>query len=364
MNGLDLPRLLALDGFMANDITNMSCPIPLSDYPAVLMAHGAGGRLMNQLIGRMFLAAFGDVQPNDAAVLDVSVSRIAMTTDSFVVRPLFFPGGDIGSLAVHGTVNDLAMAGARPAYLSVSFILEEGLPMETLWRIVRSMRSAADKAGVRIVTGDTKVVERGHGDGLYINTTGVGLFRDGDARRIGPEAVRPGDAVILSGDIGRHGMAVMAARDGLSFEADIESDSADLSGAVLEMLDSGLDVRCLRDATRGGVAAVLNEIATASNLSIEADESKIAVDDGVRGACEILGFDPLHVANEGRFVAFVAPGDADAAVEVIARHFPGVAPAVIGTVCAGRPGLVTMRTPIGATRILDMPSGELLPRIC
>ncbi len=349
---------------MTGDIHDMTCPVPLSDYPHVLMAHGSGGRIMNQLIRKMFVAAFGDVQDHDSAVLDVPAeTKIAMTTDSFVIRPLFFPGGDIGSLAVHGTVNDLAMSGAKPAYLSVSFIIEEGLPMDTLWRVVCSMRDAAGAAGVKIVTGDTKVVERGHGDGLYINTTGIGVIAAG-AGEIAPDMVREADAVILSGDIGRHGMAVMSAREGLEFESAIESDSADISGRVLAMIEAGIEIHCLRDATRGGVAAVLNEIAEAAGLSIEADERSIEVNEAVRGACEILGLDPLHVANEGRFVAFVAAGHAEKAVEVLNRMGGGVKASVIGKVTKERPGLVTLRTPIGSKRILDMPSGELLPRIC
>ncbi len=349
---------------MNSDILDMTCPVPVQDYPGVLMAHGSGGRMMNQLIGKMFLAAFKDVQNHDSAVLSMPDDcRLAMTTDSFVIRPLEFPGGDIGSLAVFGTVNDLAMSGAKPEYLSVSFIIEEGLAMETLWRIVQSMSNAAKACSVKIVTGDTKVVERGHGDGLYINTTGVGSISK-DAKPISPERVCTDDAIILSGDIGRHGMAVMSAREGLEFESTITSDSGNVSRAVLEMLDAGIDVHCLRDATRGGLAAVLNEIAEASGLGILADENLVKVGDAVRGACEILGLDPLHVANEGRFVAFVSAKDAERAIEIINQYNTDTKASIIGRITRENTGQVMMKTPIGSTRILSMPSGELLPRIC
>lgn len=276
------------------------------------------------------------------------------------MRPLFFPGGDIGALAVNGTVNDLAMCGARPVYLSAGFILEEGLEIETLWRVVRSMRAAADAAGVKIVTGDTKVVGRGHGDGIYINTTGIGVIEHD--RVIAPARVQAGDAVLLSGDIGRHGMAVMAQRENLSFTSPLTSDCAPLAAPVLEMLEAGIDIRCLRDATRGGLAAALNEIASTAKLQVDCVETAIPVNEAVRGACEILGLDPLHVANEGRFVAFVAKRDEKAALEIMKRRNPQAAR--IGSVAQGKAGLVTLETPIGGRRILDMPAGELLPRIC
>ena len=341
-------------------ISNMECPIPLDDYKYVMMAHGSGGRMMGRLIDEMFLAVFTDVQPQDSAILNVPQGKIAMTTDSFVVRPLFFPGGDIGSLAVNGTVNDLAMCGARPQYLSVSFILEEGLAMETLWRVIQSMHKAADVANVTIVTGDTKVVERGHGDGLYINTTGIGVLEHG--HNITPEQVKAGDMVILSGDIGRHGIAVMAEREGLSLRCNIESDCAPLFAPVQALLDAGLVPHALRDATRGGVATVLNEIATAAGLQINVSESTIHVEEGVRGVCEILGFDPLHIANEGCFIAFVAAEDHVLALDILRKHNKKAS--LIGTVSEGKPGRVTIETSIGGVRILDMPAGELLPRIC
>src|SRR5690606_21995443 len=264
---------------------------------------------------------------------------------------------DIGTLAVNGTVNDLAMCGARPLYLSAGFILEEGLPMETLWRVVLSMRQAADAAGVTVVTGDTKVVDRGKGDGIFINTAGIGVIEH-DVR-LGPASVRPGDVIILNGDLGRHGMAIMAAREGLTFESDIESDCAPLAAPVLALLDARVEVRCLRDLTRGGLASSLVEIATTSGLQIQVRESDIPVREDVRGACEILGLDPMYVANEGRFVAFVAPQDAGRALDIL-----GPEAVAIGEVQEERSGLVTLQSAIGANRIVDMLSGEQLPRIC
>ena len=348
---------------MPSDFT-LSCPIPLSDYPRVLLAHGGGGRLMQQLIEGLFLAAFkghGPADAHDSAVLEPGAERLAFTTDSFVVRPLFFPGGDIGSLAVHGTVNDLAMSGARPLALSAGFILEEGLPMETLWRVAASMGRAAEEADVRIVTGDTKVVERGKGDGVYINTSGIGAVAPGVL--IAPSRVRPGDAVLVSGDLGRHGMAIMAAREGLEFESAIESDSAPLWEPVEALLESGVRVHCLRDLTRGGLTSTLNEIAQAAKVEIAIEERAVPVREDVRGACEILGFDPFSVANEGRFAAFIDPADADRALEILRCHAVAEGATRIGEVRAGRP-VVTLKSLIGATRILDMLSGEQLPRIC
>ena len=343
---------------------NMTCPLPLSDYPYVTMAHGSGGRMMQQLIDKMFCAIFTDVQPNDCAIVNIPQEHIAMTTDSFVVNPLFFPGGNIGSLAINGTVNDLAMGGARAKYISASFILEEGLAMETLWQVVQAMGYAAEVAGVAIVTGDTKVVERGKGDGIYINTTGIGVLEHDHT--IAPNKVKAGDVVILSGDIGRHGIAVMAGREGLSLSGAVKSDCAPLAEPVLDMLQAGIAPHCLRDATRGGVAAVLNEIATAAQLQINISETAIPVNEAVRGACEILGLDPLHIANEGCFIAFVAAKDQNKALQIMQKHNQQavVIGTVIGTATSGNDGMVILETPIGGTRILDMPVGEILPRIC
>jgi hydrogenase expression/formation protein HypE len=342
-----------------------ACPVPISRYPHIVLAHGGGGRLMHQLIEQVFMPAFGNPAldaRHDASVLDLVGGRLAFTTDSYVVRPLFFPGGDIGSLAVNGTVNDLAMAGARAVGLSAGFILEEGLAVEALCRIVSSMREAAASCGVAIVTGDTKVVDRGKADGVFINTAGIGLVEH-DAR-IGPAEVRAGDAVIVSGDLGRHGIAIMAVREGLAFESAIESDCAPLARPVLALLEARVEVHCLRDLTRGGLASALNEIAEGAGRSIAIEEAKVPVREDVQGACEILGFDPLYVANEGRFVAFVAPADADRAVEILRGHEVSRGSCRIGTVADARPALVTVRNRIGSSRILDMLSGEQLPRIC
>lgn len=342
-----------------------NCPVPLQDYPNVLLAHGGGGRLMHELIENVFREAFGNAQlanRHDGAVLELGGARIAFTTDSYVVRPLFFPGGDIGTLAVNGTVNDLAMCGAQPLYLSAGFILEEGLPMKTLRRVVCSMRQAAGEAGVQFATGDTKVVDRGKADGLFVNTAGVGLVAPGIV--IQPSEVRPGDAVILSGDIGRHGIAIMAVREGLEFETPIASDCAPVAGAVQALLAAGVEVHCLRDATRGGLATTLVEIATASGCGIQISETAIPVEESVQGACELLGFDPLYVANEGRFVAFVAAADADRAVEILRTQPVCAGATVIGRTTETDAGLVVLQTRIGASRLVDMLSGEQLPRIC
>ena len=344
---------------------NNACPLPISDYPRVLMAHGGGGRLMHQLLENVFGKAFANPildQRHDSAQFDVSPGRLAMTTDSYVVRPIFFPGGDIGSMAIHGTVNDLAMSGARPLYLSCGFIIEEGLPMEILWRVVCSMRDAAKNCGVQIITGDTKVVDKGKGDGLFINTTGIGIIEH--AQKIAPQAVRVGDALVVSGDLGRHGMAIMAAREGLEFESEIESDSAPVHEPVLDLLANGIEIHCLRDLTRGGLASALNEIAEVADVKIAIDEKSIPVREDVHAACEMLGLDPLHVANEGRFVAFIAANDADKALQILRKHPVSAGAAVIGSVAENSTPLVTLRSAIGVSRILDMPSGEQLPRIC
>ena len=339
-----------------------ACPFPITRYPRILMAHGGGGRLMQQLIREVFAAAFGPTDGHDAAVLDLPGARLAFTTDSYVVQPLFFPGGDIGDLAVNGTVNDLAMSGARPLWLSCGFILEEGLAVEDLWRVARSMKRAADAAGVRIVTGDTKVVERGHGDGIYVNTAGVGVVEHGlDIR---PESVKPGDAILVSGDIGRHGMAIMAARRRLGLESALASDTMPLAAAVGRLLAAGVEIHCLRDVTRGGLAAVLSEIAQGCGREIAVEEAAIPVAENVRAACELLGFDPLHVACEGRFAAFVPARDAERARASLAATPGCEAAARIGSVSESAPPRVLLRQPFGSSRVVDMLSGEQLPRIC
>ncbi len=344
-----------------------SCPAPIARHDRVTLAHGGGGRLMHELLSRVFLSTFDNPLSDpghDAAVFRFgeTAGRLAFTTDSYVVRPLFFPGGDIGTLAVNGTVNDLAMAGARPRYLSAGFIVEEGLEVGTLERVARSMQAAAAAAGVAIVTGDTKVVERGRGDGVYVNTAGIGTVEH--ALRIAPASVVPGDVVIVSGDLGRHGMAVMAAREGIGFEAPIESDCAPLAEPVLALLAAGLDVHCLRDLTRGGLASALNEIAGAAGLGVVVDEGAVKVGAQVRAACEMLGLDPLYVANEGRFALFIPEADARGALEVLSRFEVTSGAAVAGHVVTTDPGRVVVVGALGVARLLAMQSGEQLPRIC
>lgn len=342
----------------------MDCPLPIQDYPQILLAHGSGGKLSQQLINRMFLPVFGQPEVlHDSVRLAVKQGEIAFTTDSYVIQPLFFPGGDIGSLAVYGTVNDLAMSGARPLYLSLGLILEEGLPLDTLWQIVQSIQKAAQIAQVKIVTGDTKVVDRGKGDGIFINTSGVGIVEQPQV--INPRQVQVGDRLLLSGDLGRHGIAIMAVREGLSFETTIESDCAPLARVVGELLTEGLEIHCLRDLTRGGLASALNEIALSAKVKINLQEEVIPVREDVQGACEILGLDPLYVANEGRFIAFVPPEATVPALAILRQHHPQAA--VIGEVIGVSEttiGLVTMESRIGASRIVDMLSGAQLPRIC
>ncbi len=338
--------------------------MPISDHSHVLLAHGGGGTLMHRLIKDVFLRGLGNSEQagrHDSTVVRIGPLRLAFTTDSYVVRPLFFPGGDIGSLAVHGTVNDLAMSGARPLFLSAGFILEEGFPIVELNRIVESMGNAARACGVEIITGDTKVVDKGKGDGVYINTAGIGVV-DHDLEIV-PESVRPGDAVIVSGDVGRHGIAIMAQREGLEFETTIESDSAALSGVVQKLLEKGIEIHCMRDLTRGGLASALNEIATAAGVQIELDERAVPVRCDVESACEILGFDPLYVACEGRFVLFLPAPEAQKAMAVFASHTATDA-RVIGRVHESHFPTVIMKTRIGSSRIVDMLSGEQLPRIC
>ena len=345
---------------------DLSCPVPLSDYPHVLLAHGGGGRLTQRLIDQLFVPSFDNPhlrELHDGAVLDVGGKKLAFSTDSFVVKPLFFPGGDIGSLAVHGTVNDLAMCGARPLALSAGLILEEGLPMEDLRRIVASMRGAAKAVGVPIVTGDTKVVDRGKGDGVFVNVTGIGLVRDGI--EISPRRARPGDVVLVSGGIAVHGIAVMSVREGLRFDTELISDSAPLDTLVEEVLAAaGEKVHVLRDPTRGGVASTLNEIAAQAKVGIRLEEECIPVSEDVRGACEILGLDPLYVANEGKCLVIVAPEMADAALAALRSHPLGKDAARIGEVVADHSGKVVMRSRIGGLRVVDLLTGEQLPRIC
>ena len=342
------------------------CPVPISEYPTVQMAHGGGGRLTQHLIERMFVPSFSNPElerMHDGAVLAGGGERLAFSTDSYVVRPLFFPGGDIGSLAVHGTVNDLAMCGARPVALTCALILEEGLPMETLWRIVSSMKEAAAAVGVPIVTGDTKVVDRGKGDGVYINTAGIGRIADGI--EISPRRARPGDRILVSGAIAEHGIAILSVREGLAFEAPIVSDSAALHGLVGDLLAAlGERVHVLRDPTRGGVASALNEIASAAGVAIRLDEAALPVAPAVRGACEILGLDPLHVANEGKFLALVARDAAGEALALLRAHPLGANAAIIGEVTDSHRGQLAVRSAIGGLRLVDIPAGEPLPRIC
>jgi hydrogenase expression/formation protein HypE len=397
------------------NLDGWTCPLPLRNYPTVVMGHGSGGQMMADLIRHLFaplfdnsllgqmadstvieLAATVDGRPPTAGDDDtqhairntqyaanhqpsaISHMRLAFTTDSFVVSPLVFPGGDLGELAVYGTVNDLAMSGARPMWLSAGFILEEGLPMDLLGRLAASMARACREAGVQLVAGDTKVVNKGHGDGVYINTSGIGLIPAG--LNIAPSLARPGDAVLVSGSLGDHGMAIMSVREGLEFETQIESDTAPLNGLVEAMLSveasaagapakvpldgNGALIHCLRDATRGGLAAALNELAAASRVGISFDERRIPIRPAVQAACEILGLDPLYVANEGKLAAIVAEPCAEAVLEAMRAHPLGRDAERIGSVVAEHPGLVVARTGIGGSRVVDLPAGELLPRIC
>ncbi len=352
---------------MTNKPFSVSCPLPFGENDTIQLAHGGGGRLMQQLIEHLFLPAFdsaGVRESHDGALLSPKSERLAFTTDSYVIHPLFFPGGDIGKLAVYGTVNDLVMCGARPRYLSAGFILEEGLPIKTLQSVVASMQAAALACGVEIVTGDTKVVDRGKGDGIFINTAGIGEIES--PQDIGPSQVRPGDHIILSGDIGRHGIAVMAIREGLEFDTTIESDLAPLCEPVLSLLEAGVEIHCLRDLTRGGLASAVNEIAEAAGICITLDEAAIPVEEQVRGACEILGFDPAYVANEGRFIAFIPEKEVGRALDILHAFPLGKAACLIGVAREKETSeaAVTMKTKIGVERIVDMISGEQLPRIC
>jgi hydrogenase expression/formation protein HypE len=348
-----------------SDPLTIACPVPLTATDRVLLGHGSGGTLSAALLKDVFLRVFESpvlARMEDQAVVEFGGARLAFTTDSFVVKPLFFPGGDIGSLAVHGTLNDLAMGGAEPLFLSAGFILEEGLEMETLRRIADSMARAARTAGVEIVTGDTKVVEKGSGDGLFINTAGIGRVREGV--NLSAASARPGDLVIVSGTLGDHGIAILSEREGIGFESAIKSDSAALHTLVRTMLDASAHIRCMRDPTRGGLASSLNEIAARSGVGMELDETAIPIREEVRGACEMLGLDPLYVANEGKLVAIVPPDAAGAVLAAMQRHPLGENAAIIGSVRAEHPGLVTARTAFGTQRIVDMLAGDQLPRIC
>jgi hydrogenase expression/formation protein HypE len=341
------------------------CPAPIAVHDTVLLGHGSGGKLSAALLQQIFLPAFHNPllsRLEDQAVLSVQSGRLAFTTDSFVVKPLFFPGGDIGSLAVHGTVNDLAMGGAQPLALSAAFILEEGFSMADLRRVVDSMARAAENVGVPIVTGDTKVVERGCGDGVFINTTGLGMVAAGVD--LSAANARPGDCVILSGSLGDHGITILTQRQGLELEGAVESDSAPLHSLVAAILAAAGDVRVMRDPTRGGLASTLNEIAVQSHAGIAIRETALPIHDGVRGACEVLGLDPLYVANEGKLIAIVPAASAEAALAAMRRHPLGAEAAIIGEVVERHAGLVTMHTPFGTTRIVDMLPGDQLPRIC
>jgi hydrogenase expression/formation protein HypE len=347
------------------NLENWTCPLPLRDYPGIVMGHGGGGKLSAELVEHLFLPAFrNDALENlgDSSILSVPAGRLAFSTDSFVVKPLFFPGGSIGDLAVNGTVNDISMSGATPLFLSAGFIIEEGFAMSSLAQIVERMARAAAKAGVQIVTGDTKVVEKGHGDGCYINTAGIGILPEGI--RIGPSLAQPGDAVIVSGTIGDHGMAIMSVRESLEFETTIVSDCAALNTLVESMLAASRDIHVLRDPTRGGVASSLNEIATQSKVGILIDETKIPLKSDVHSACELLGMDPIYVANEGKLIAIVAAHAAGAVLASMRAHPLGAEAQIIGTVTDKHPGMLVAKTGIGGTRVIPMQIGEQLPRIC
>jgi hydrogenase expression/formation protein HypE len=348
-----------------NPLEELTCPAPLPAKDKILLGHGSGGRLSADLLREIFLPAFQSpvlAQLNDQAVVNVDGVRLAFTTDSFVVNPLFFPGGDIGSLAVYGTVNDLAMGGAIPLFLSAGFIIEEGLPVETLRRVVLSFRQAAEKVGMEVVTGDTKVVEKGKGDGLFINTSGIGRVPEGV--NLSADQARPGDCILLSGTLGDHGIAILSQREGLEFETPIESDAAPLHSLVAAMLEVTQSIRCLRDPTRGGLSSTLNEIAAQSRVGMVIEESALPIREEVKGACELLGLDPLYVANEGKLVAIVAAAEADQVLAAMRGHPLGVNARSIGKVVGAHPGVVTMRTCLGTSRIVDMLAGDQLPRIC
>ncbi len=347
------------------DFEGWTCPAPLRNTPTVVMGHGGGGAMSAELVESLFLPAYGGAaraELGDAAVLPPVAGRLAFSTDSYVVKPMFFPGGCIGDLAVNGTVNDLAMAGAQPLYLSTAYILAEGTAMADIGRVATAVGKAAERAGVQLVTGDTKVVDHGSGDGIYLNTAGVGVIPDGVT--IGPERARPGDVVLVSGAIGLHGVAVMSCREGLEFSTPVESDSAPLHGLVADMLATGVDVHVLRDPTRGGLSATLNEIARTSGVGVDLVERDLPIPAEVRDACGLLGLDPLQVANEGKLVAMVPAEGADAVLEAMRAHPFGAGACRIGTVVEDHPRMVVARTGLGGTRVIDLPIGEQLPRIC
>lgn len=347
------------------DASSWSCPLPLRDYPAIVLGHGGGGQLTAELVDHLFRPAFSNAtldRMSDSAVLSLPAGRIAYSTDSFVVRPIFFPGGSIGTLAVNGTVNDVAMSGAQPLVMSAGFIIEEGFPTASLGRVVADMADAARAAGISIVTGDTKVVERGKGDGVYINTSGVGVVPDGVT--IAPQQARPGDLVLLSGTLGDHGMAIMSVREGLEFDTTITSDCAPLHTLVRDLLAAAPGVHVLRDPTRGGLSSALNEIAVQASVGIVMHEDRVPVRAQVRSACELLGLDPYFVANEGKLVAIVERAQGEAALAALRAHPLGADAAIIGEVTDAHRGMLIERTAIGASRVVTMQIGEQLPRIC
>jgi hydrogenase expression/formation protein HypE len=343
-----------------------ACPLPISHYDQILLGHGSGGRLTAELLRQVFLPSFSNEfldRQEDQAILPIpDGGRLAFTTDSFVIRPIFFPGGDIGKLAVCGTLNDLAVGGAKPLYLSAAFIIEEGLPLSELKQIVNSMRAICDEAGVLLVTGDTKVVDRGKGDKVFITTSGVGVIPSG--RTLSIANAKPGDHVLVSGAIGDHGISIMSLREGIQFETVLESDCACLASLAQELLDACPSVRCMRDPTRGGVAGVLHELADASAVGVKLDESLLPIRTEVRGACEMLGLDPLFVANEGKLIAIVPPDQSPCALNALRRHPLGKNAAKIGEVVAEHRGMVTLRSLIGGERVITLFAGEQLPRIC
>ncbi len=343
---------------------NLSCPVPITNYDQVTLAHGGGGSLSNQLIEKMFLAELSNPilnEGHDGAIFDLP-GKLAFSTDSFVVDPIFFPGGDIGDLAINGTVNDVVCCGAIPKFLSLGLIIEEGFSMEELWKVIQSIGKSARESGVQIVTGDTKVVEKGKGDKIFINTSGIGWIPEG--RNISPKRCQPGDVILINGKIAEHGVAIMSSREGLEFETSIRSDTMALNDLMEEVYKVCDDIHVLRDPTRGGISSALNEIAKTAGMGIEIDEMAIPISEQVKGACEILGLDPLYIANEGKILLFVPEADAKNVLEVMSRHPKGKGSAIIGKVSSDMPGILRMKTSIGSTRIVDMITGEQLPRIC